>query len=507
MQYGRKEIFTSEKEVTAKNIIQILRDALPIHEENANRIDFLLRYEEGNQPILREKKYRSDINCIVNDNIAAEITDFKLGFMWSNPITFVQRGLNDDGLPIENKGINQINECYDTEYIKSKVQKLGRFVEIGGVGYSYTDLNTDYQDGDSFWKYEILDPRFTFVIRSSYYIDHRIMVGVTYRVDKYTNTRHYTCFTKDLRFEIIEASKIENGKEVNTWNHKSRSGEENPLHAIPIVEWIRNYDRLGAWERSISEMNNLNLLISDYTNDIEQNTMVIWHTNDVDFPKDKNGETKKPKTNDMLQTYTSPDGKTPFVKPLTVGYDYSGMLANIVNRRATILQKCHVPSRGNTSGGSTTGAMDSAIGWNDAENIANLQQSICEGSRMEELKLALICISKSDKASEEISAIKLRDVQPCTTRTKNYDIATKINAFATGVSHGINGKHMLQAINLFTDVASTWQDSKDLIEKYQSGLFDKETKDEGRLMADLSDQEDNSPLIGSLSTKDAEVVD
>lgn len=31
-------------------------------------------------------------------------------------------------------------------------------------------------------------------------------------------------------------------------------------------------------------MDNLNLLISDFTNDVEQNTQAVWHTNDVDFP-------------------------------------------------------------------------------------------------------------------------------------------------------------------------------------------------------------------------------
>lgn len=41
---------------------------------------------------------------------------------------------------------------------------------------------------------------------------------------------------------------------------------------------------MGCFERQISEMDNLNLLISDFTNDVEQNTQAVWHTNDVDFP-------------------------------------------------------------------------------------------------------------------------------------------------------------------------------------------------------------------------------
>lgn len=504
MQLGRKEIFTDVQEITKDNIISVLRDAVTVHEANANRIDFLLKYEAGNQPITREKKYRSDINCIVNDNIAAEITDFKTGFMWSDPITFVQKGVSDGGSSTEIEAIGLLNACYDAENIKAKTQKNGRFVEIGGLGYSYTDINTEYEKGDSFFKYEILDPRYTFIIKSGYYIDHRPMVGVTYRKDQKTGNKYYTCFTKNERFEIVDALKIVNGKptDKHAWSHRNRSGESNPLGRIPIVEWVRNYDLLGAWERQISEMDNVNLLISDLSNDIEQNTMAIWHANDVEFPKDENGNTLQPSTNDWLQTFTTTDGKTPFVTPLAVQYDYNGILQNINTRRATILQKCHIPVRNDNSGGSTGVAMDSATGWNDAENIANMQQSIMECCRMEEVKLALIAISKSQDVPMDnpLKTLEVTDIQPSVKRSKQYELNSKINAFATGVSHGIYGEHMLKLINAFPDVNQVWEDSKEGITKYQEKMFGDEQTSEtpqikDRLQQDESDQVENSPFL------------
>lgn len=520
MQIGRKELFTDVPEVTYENIIPILRDVFPNHQENANRINFLLEYEAGNQPITRVKKYRPDIDCKCVDNVANEVSKFHISFKWGNPITFVQRGERDSGTENEPMSVCLLNECYESEEIRKKTQKLSRFVEIGGIGYTYVDVNTDYEDGDSFFKIEALDPRTTFIVRSSYYFDQRIMIGVTYRTDKHGN-KHFTCFTKDLRFEILNLTEITNGKEVNVknpWKHKERSGEENPIHAIPIIEWFRSYDRMGCFERQISEMDNLNLLISDFTNDVEQNTQALWHSNDVEFPKEtvKNEDgtetevVRKPKSGEWMQTFTPQDGKTPIVEALSINYDYDGMLNNITTRRALILQKCNVPSRSDNSGGSTGIAMDSAVGWDAAEIEANQQQNIMESCKMEEVKVVLKAIRLSPDVSSDSPLLKLRytDVQPSIKRQKNFELTTKINFFATAVSHGIYGLHALKAMNAFEDVAQVWEDSRSLIEAYQRSVFNKsetsnnavgadgeEKPNSDRLLADESDQTENSPNL------------
>lgn len=522
MQIGRKELFTDVPEITYENIIPILRDVFPDHQENANRINFLLEYDAGKQPIIRKekKKYRPDIDCQCVDNVANEISTFHTSFKWGNPITFVQRGEKDSGKENEPLAVCLLNECYESEEIRKKTQKLGRFVEVGGIGYTYVDVNTDWEDGDSFFKVEALDPRTTFIVRSSYYFDQRPMLGVTYRTDKHGN-KHFTCFSKDLRFEIVNLTEITNGKEVNVknpWKHKERSGEENPLHKIPIIEWFRSYDRMCCFERQISEMDNLNLLISDFTNDVEQNTQALWHGNDVDFPKeivkDEEGNEKevvrKPKSGEWMLTYTPSDGKTPIVEPLSINYDYEGMLNNIITRRALILQKCKVPQRNDNSGGSTGIAMDAATGWDSAEIEANQQQNIMESCKMEEVKVVLKAIKLSPYVPKDSPLLKLRytDVQPSIKRQKNFELTTKINFFATAVSHGIYGLHALKAMNAFEDVAQVWEDSRPLIEAYQKSVFEKsETSNNAvggngedkpnsdRLSSDESDQTENSPNL------------
>lgn len=497
MNIGREILYTSEPYITSENIIPILQKLMPIHQRNADRIKFLKEYEKGVQPIMRQKTYRPDIDIQTCDNVANEVTEFKTSFHWGNPITIVQRGEEKENNSEIIDGISILNRCYETENIRKKTQHLARNVEIGCLGYTYVDVNTDKDDienGGSYFKVESLEPSNTFVVYSSYYFDKRPMIGVVFRCDDSGN-KYITAFTKDFRFEL------------KGFEHIDRSGELNPLGEIPIIEWIRSYDGMGCFERQISEMDNLNLLVSDFTNDVDQNTQAIWHGNDIDFPKQtivnedgtKSETTKKPKSNDWVITQTTPDGKTPFVKPLAVEYDYQGMLNNILSRRALILQKCNVPQRNDNSGGSTGIAMDSATGWSSAEAEAQKQQNIMESCKMQELKVVLkaIKICPHTPLDSPLLMLKLSDLQPSIKRSKTYELTVKTNAIATLISKGFDLRDVLTIAPLFEDNNQVIERSGNGVNKYQESQVFKTEKqtEEKRPFADYSDQIANSPNI------------
>ena len=493
MQFGRQIIYTSESEITRDNVIDVLRKAMPIHEQNASRIAFLDRYEKGEQPILRKKTYRPDINVQTSDNVANEITEFKTSFHWGNPITLVQKSENEDA--DITAAISMLNACYEAEEMRKKTQHLARNVEIGGLGYTFVDINLDEDDianGGSYFKVEIINPSNAFVVYSSYWFDKRPMLGVVYRIGD-DGQKYFTVFTKSDRYEI------------SNWEHLERSGEANPLGIIPVIEWIRSYDMMGCFERQIPEMDNLNLLVSDFTNDVDQNTQAIWHGNDIDFPKEiiKNADgtttekIKKPGTNEWVLTQTTVDGKTPFVKPLAVEYDYQGMLNNIITRRALILQKCNVPQRNDNSGGSTGIAMDSATGWSAAETQAQKQQNIMESCKMEEIKVVLSAIRNNPNVPSNSPLLKLKytDIQPNIKRSKTYELTVKTNSLATLLSHGFDLRDAVQAIPMFEDNTQVVERSGATVKKYQETQVFKteQATEEKRPFADYSDQEVNSP--------------
>ena len=517
---GRIQLFTDVPQITYKNVIDVVRKAFSKYQTNVFDINYLLDFDAGIQPIQRKnpKRYRPDIDAEVIDNVAHEVVEFKLGFDWGNPITLVQRGEKDSGTEDEAEAISLLNECYEAEDNKSNTQKLARFIEICGIGYTYVETRKkdEWEEGKSYFSLSVLDPRCAFVIYSSYYIDQRPMLGVTFRHDSETGNNYFTCFSKESRFEIINLQEVINGENVEEdkqWQHQRRSGELNPLGKIPVIEWIRSWDRTGAFEHQISECNNLNLMLSDFTNDVEQNTQALFHGNDVEFPKDEDGNLIKPKNGDWMLTYTTQDGKTPFINPLAIQYDYPGMLSNITQARSRILQKCDVPQRNDNSGGSTGVAMDSATGYTAAEAAASKKQNIIEGCKMQEVEVVLAAIKNSLAIEPDNPMLKLKriDIQASVKRRKNFVLTTKVNFFATAISHGVYGLHALKQMDAFEDVNQVWEDSRPLIEAYQKSIFKKgennaeggegeQKPDADRLEQDLSDQITNSPSIDGTST-------
>ena len=518
---GREKIYTDQPEITEQNVIKVLQEAIVAHNVIANDCNALINFVSGIQPLQRVKTYRADIDIQDIDNVADEITNFKTSFNWGNPITLVQHGENDGGSVGESKAIAELNACYDAEKVRCKTQEIAQFVETCGICYTYTDVNTDYVEGDSYFKYMVMDPRNAFRVYSSYYADRRPMMDVTFRQDIIGN-KYYTVFTKERRYEIKNAYATK--KADGSWNYGEGNNILNPLGMLPFTEWVRCVDRTGCFERQIPELNALNILASDFANDVDQNTQCLWHANDIEFPteivEDENGnQTERvihPKSNDWIETTTTPDGKTPFVNPLYVQYDYSGMLNNFLSKRALILQKCNVPSRNDNSGGSTGIAMSDATGWTQAEVEATQQDQLKSDSKLDEVKIALVA-SKFCKGYDKngpLSKLKYSDVKPNIRRQKTYEMTTKINAFATAVSHGIDYKSMLQTINLFDDPQQVARDSEDTMQKFIDKTFGAEmedievdkdgeqTKTKGidapipdRLDQDRSDQIDNSPRL------------
>ena len=268
---------------------------------------------------------------------------------------------------------------------------------------------------------------------------------------------------------------------------------------------------MGCFERQIDEMNNLNLLISDFSNDVDQNTQTIWWTNDCEFEtvqvQNEDGtvteKVKHPKSNEWLQTYTTRDGKIPKVQPLTVNYDYAGILKNIITQRALILQKCNVPQRNDNSGGSTGVAMSDATGWSAAETAASKEEMVISKSLRKEIKVICAAIRES-KCPQDSSLrdIVPSDLEPSIKRQKSYELSVKTTAIATLLGQGFSLADTLDAVALFPDPAQVIERSGEGVEKKQN--LSEETK-----VTPQSDdpiyQIGNSPTIDGNSNETTQV--
>lgn len=508
--HGRHRIYTDAREITESNIISVLQDALMIHEKNRQEIAYLLNYEKGDQPLQREKTIRADIDIKVADNIANQVTEFWLGYFWGNQWTYVQRGdrdLTSNDPDVDDDAITLLNQMNDDEQCYTKVQELARYVEICGLGIQMIDIKRDYTEGDSVFDLHTLDPMNSFIVYRND-IWNTKMMGVTYTQLK-NGDRYFTCITKDRWFEIRNITELIDGTKTKTWGHFGRSGEKNPIGKVPFVEYIRSMDRMGVWERQISEMDALNIEVSDYANAVAQATQEIWWMNDAEFPTNPiTGEKIKPKSGQWMRTKTAPNGNRPMIQALSSTFNYTGVQENIVNKRDIILQKCYVPLQSEPGGGSTGTAYSMSSGWTATEAVATKQESIIRGAVMDLVELELLAIKNSGYLPSDHILMDLRtsDIYPKFPRQKTFDLGTKTNAMVTMIKAGINGRTAMQVVDLFPDVAQAWADSKDLIEKFQKSLFErnqsKEPAEGGskRTMSDLTDQEVNSPTLDGFVT-------
>lgn len=499
---GRQVIYTEFAEINESNIINVLTKAYNVHLANKSEIEFLLDYEAGEVNPIREKVYRKEIQNFIPDSLANYITEFKLGFEWGNPFTFVQSDDDDvEDNDILTKAISLTNQNYRKQKIGKKQQELGRFVEICGVGYSFVDINRSERTNESPFTIDILDPRYTFVVRSTAYTDKRIVLAVSYRVAtnaKGNKVKIFDCFTDSTRYTISQ-------NEITYM-------EFNPLEKIPIVEWIRSYDRQGCFERLIPLIDSLTASLSSFLDGVQGNTDTIWWGSDIEFPvKQVEGEdgkiheeVVKPKDGDWLITETNRDGKTPQVKPLTVEYDYEGQLANIKATRSHILSLAHVPQRNDNSGGSTGVAMDDAAGWTDAEADACRKQLLLDGSKMEELELITYVYQLRYAEDNPLSILEYSDCAVSFKRSKQYEMTVKTNAIATLLSHGFALEDTINAVSMFEDPNQVVARSGEGVKRYQEANIFKESESlENKPLADLSDQQTNSPLIGGMSKQEA----
>lgn len=516
---GRNVILTSYKEINAENIVTVIQQAMNVYRENADDCQFLLDFASGQQPLKRkeEKKVMTWVNCEAVDNVALEICDFWRGFGWGNPISLVLRGDVNDA-EIKADGVAELNRCYSATGSERALQTLANYVVTCGHAFTFIDLNADYEEGESYFTRDVVDPRWAFVVRSMAYTDRRVVLGVTLNVDT-ENNYYISAYTKDKRFDLKGKYNAPNNKKVEkgeniyktqyVWSPLEVFDAKNVLGKIPLIEWYWEPSRTGVFENQISACNNINLLVSDISNGIEQNIQAVWWSNNVEFEKqiikDEEGNEievpKKPKNGDWVMTKTAREGVNPSIQPLVMDYGLEGMNKTYMEQRSLVLQKCHVPQRSETSGGSSGVAMDTAAGWADAESVASSREEIVKGCQIDEIRVVLTAVKECPGSEgSKILLLHTSDIQPAIRRPKNSDLATKTNAIATLLSHGFSLEDCVSNIPLFADASQVIQRSGESVKKYQETIFAKDNDAEeapnaDRTMQDASDNASNSPML------------
>ena len=474
---GRREIFTDVNEITKENISKVLGDAFSDHLLNAAEIKYLQEYERGNQPILkRVKEVRPEINNKIVENHAAEITAFKVGYVFGSPITFVQRASVDaDGNNGESddKKLAILNEMMFEEGKAAQDQALGKDISVCGVGYRIV-LPKRIKEGVSAFSILRLNPTTTFVVRFND-IYKRVALGVSY-VKLNDNTYRVGAYTDKEYFELTGG---------NLTSLKVVGVMPNRVGLQPIIEYKNDDERMGCFERVISLLNALNEATSDRLNGLAQFVQAILWMNNCEIDSEQMDKLK-----DKLGLLTkSEPGNPASVQYLTATLDQAQTQTLVDYLYGQILQIAGVPGREQSTGGNTGQAIMLSNGWQIAETHARSVEQTFTQSEREMLKVVLKILSLTE--TSEVADLKLSDIDIKFSRNRTDSLLVKTQGLSNMLQAGIHPLIAITHCGLFSDPQGVWNDSKAYMGKWQ---YDAEEDD--------ADAEDTLPEGGRSGGED-----
>lgn len=434
---GRRKIKTNVLEITAANVVSVLTKALTVHSVNSMEISYLYNYYRGRQDIADKEKYvRENINNKVCVNRANEIVTFKTAYLLNEPIQYISHGGSDE----KSQQISTLNEYMRAEDKESKDKEIVDWMHICGVAERLvlTDEMANVEDGAPFYVYTI-DPRSAFVIYSSR-IGEKPMAGVIIQYDE-NDEMVATVYTKTSCFTV-------RGDNVSETGHT--------LGEIPLVEYVNNDARMGAFEVVIPVLNAINTLESNAVDSVQDfvNGFDVFQNCDID---------------DGSYSQLGIGGKAVKIKTVTQGMEakvyrvsseinQSGVQQRVDDMNEAYLTICGMPNR---NGGSSTSDTGSAVifrdGWSEAESRAKDTEKLFVRSERSFLRLVLnICRVKSPLNLE------LKDIGINFARKSLSNLQSRFQCLCEGLANSYI--HPESVYNAFGDIFG------DKSKAYQMGL-------------------------------------
>lgn len=428
--HGRREILTNETVITDGNVLDVLNEALKVHNENRREIVYLYKYRRGLQPILsRVKKVNPEITNRIVVNLANEIVAFKVASYVGEPIQYVSIG-SDPDTPGE---IEKLNAMMRSERKATRDVQLADWVFTCGVGYRLT-LNdkqmryaTAARAGEKFDKapFEVytLDSRNSFVVKANDVAKTPVM-GVNYVfLDPMQSKVRYTVYTRDVTYTFEGTA--QRADTVIGPSIVHRNGY------IPITEYVCNTLRMGAFEPVLDLMDAYNLTISNKLDGVEQFIQALMIFKGVDITREKFLELK-----DLGAILLPPamDGHSqPDVTYLNEQLDQAQTQTLLDAMEQKIYEIVGMPSQGsgNTSDSSNNGAAYIKNGGWAAETRIKETTGLWNESELDFLENVLTISRDADALNLSTSDIEVK-IKP-----NNYeDKLVKVQSFTTLISAG-----------------------------------------------------------------------
>lgn len=422
--HGRTKILVDDTEITDKNILNVLVRAIGVHSKNRGEIEYLYNYRRGIQPSLqRVKQVRPEIVAHIVENRADQIVDFRTGYMCGSSKAIQYVGSCSDGRQEElAELVSQLNEYMDDVDAPTENKELFDWVFTCGVGYKMALPNVKAEYGDihttPFESY-VLDPRNTFVVYSNELGEPPIL-GVRY-VIKEDGQIVYSCYTSDTVYTVVQFE-VKGKKKYRLDNMQGHI-----IESIPIIEYIDNTMRMGAFETVITILDAINTIACDRQEAIEQYVQALLLLHNVSLTSD---DFQALIEQGCIQFDDVTPDKTGEVKYISLDLNQSNTQTLVDSMWRSVREICGIPSvsDGNTSDSSNNGAVMLRQGWGQAEAKAKNSEEMFKVSERKFLKLVLgLCRDNSGT----LKNLNPQDIQIRFTRRNYEDIQTKSQVLVT----------------------------------------------------------------------------
>ena len=366
---GRTVIYTDAEEITAQNVVDVLKKAVEKNQTNVDDIKYLYDYYKGKQPILQREKTFNDTICnIIVENRANEIVSFKTGYFLSSRIQYIDSGEDE-----ATDDLKLLNGWATLESKESSDLELAEWMSICGTGYRLI-LNKEEQidDSDSPFEFFVLDPATTMVVYSSK-LGHKPMMGVTFYTLADEDKTVYNVYTESEFFVIMDDKIMETNPHI--------------LGGIPVIEYPANKARLGDFEIVIPLLDAINNMQSNRADGVEQFIQAILCLENMQIAEDDETGfmTRLKEVGGLLL----PEGSKAYYLSQQLNQGDTQTFKDDLYE--SVLYICGMPNR---NGGSSTSDTGAAVilrdGWSDAEARAKITESYFKKSERKFLNMLIM---------------------------------------------------------------------------------------------------------------------
>lgn len=478
--HGRRVVYTNKKRITKDNIIEVVGNALTVHMQNAREIQYLYDYYRGRQDIrLKEKVVRPEINNKVMVNRANEIVTFKTAYLLGEPLQYVSAG-GDDNV---SEQVNRLNEFMRAENKDSKDKEIADWMHICGVAVRMVLQDEEGEEEGSPVSIYTLDPRDAFVIYHSG-VGHKRIAGVLRQWDE-DNKPYFCVYTRDRYYEI-------KGDKVTL-------NEARTVPYIPIIEYVNNEARMGAFEVVLPLLNAINTVESNRVDSVQDfvNAYDVFQNCEIE-----DEQYSKLSTGGKAVNIKGQPGLEAKVYRIASELNQTNTQTLVDDMYDTALTICGMPNR---NGGSSTSDTGTAViyrdGFAEAESRAKDSEKTWIRSERDFLRIVLfICRNRADLN------LRLSDIKPEFTRKNLSNVQSKVQVLCEMLNNSkIHPKLAFQYSGVFSDSEEAYRISQSYYDEQQAELA-RSLRDEINANNGTSVVSANRPSNGATESASSQAV-